>query len=423
MSNALLWVTALGLEVCLAILASTADAGAIPLQIGLLMTSVLLYTFSAHLVARETPDLHKKVVLSLAILYRLTLIGAQPALSDDVLRYRWEGAVQVEQGGNPYLMRPEDRRIPGAGFRSGYGPLTTLIEAGTYRAAAAITADPRAQAFWMKAPAVAFELMTLGLLAGLPVRQLVWYAWSPLPVVEFWWNGHNDALPVLCILIAALAARRERWTHALLAIGVGVAAKWWPAMLAPALVWHAGFSWRRVCRWPLLVLPAAAAAIPFLTVPVGVFIENARFMSGFVGGWRNNDSIFGLLLWATGDAYRAKYLAFALIAAAVLWMLRWPVERAMLGVIAVVLLISANCHPWYLTWFTPLLVWVRWPPLFVWQALMPMAYLVLVDWRTRGVWDGSTAARWWIWGPVYASMAVWGCLRASRVGSPRDRLS
>ena len=53
----------------------------------------------------------------------------------------------------------------------------------------------------------------------------------------------------------------------------------------------------------------ACFAIPYLTDVT----ENAQFMSGFVGGWRNNDSFFGLLLYLTGDLYRAKYLAFTLL--------------------------------------------------------------------------------------------------------------
>jgi hypothetical protein len=408
----LLLMTVLGLEACLVALAWTKPDRTIPLEIGLMMTSVLLYTVSSYAVAQGNPDIHKRVVLGLAILYRVTLFSAQPSLSDDVLRYRWEGEVQ-SKGGNPYLMRPHDPKIPGAEVRSGYGPLTTLIEAGSYKIAAALSGEAAVQAFWMKLPAVAAEAAILVLLAPLPARQLVWYAWSPVPVIEFWWNGHNDAVPVLCVVAAVLLARGGRWPWALVAIGMGIAAKWWPAVLVPMFAWKAGLEWRRVRWWPVLLAPTGLAALPYLTVPLATFIENARFMSGFVGGWRNNDSVYGVLLWLTGDEYRAKYLAFAIIAMALVWMARWPLEQAVLGSIAATLLASANCHPWYLTWFAPLLVWIRWYPLLVWTALMPLAYVVLIEWRASGVWDGSTAMRWWIWGPVYGSMAV-AVVRRSR---------
>ena len=57
-------------------------------------------------------------------------------------------------------------------------------------------------------------------------------------------------------------------------------------------------------------------------------------MSGFVGGWRNNDSFVRLLLLflAGGDLYTAKYTAFALIGGAWVWLSfrEWPLERVAL---------------------------------------------------------------------------------------------
>ena len=39
----------------------------------------------------------------------------------------------------------------------------------------------------------------------LPERVLI-YAWSPLPVVEFWATGHNDAIEIFFILLALVLA-------------------------------------------------------------------------------------------------------------------------------------------------------------------------------------------------------------------------
>jgi hypothetical protein len=37
---------------------------------------------------------------------------------------------------------------------------------------------------------------------------------------------------------------------------------------------------------------------------------------------------------------------------------------------------------------------------------MPLAYRVLIDYQALGVWDGSTAWRWWIYLPVFALTAL-----------------
>jgi hypothetical protein len=137
-------------------------------------------------------------------------------------------------------------------------------------------------------------------------------------------------------------------------------------------------------------------------------IENARFASGFVGGWRNNDSLFGLLLWLTGDLYRAKYLAFALLAVWVGWLSsqRLPDGRRALFAVAGLLAISANVHPWYLTWMLPFLMEAAAPFGFVWIALAPVTFTPAIIWRMTGVWNGVLMSRWWVYGPVFATMVL-----------------
>jgi hypothetical protein len=49
------------------------------------------------------------------------------------------------------------------------------------------------------------------------------------------------------------------------------------------------------------------------------------------------------------------------------------------------LLLSADVHPWYLTWFLPLLA------LQPSAALTPLTYSVVINWITLGEWNGSTS--------------------------------
>lgn len=392
----------------------------VPLAIRLMMLAFSVYLVSAIYVRRRKTLTSKVFILAAAAVFRLTLAPLAPSLSNDVYRYRWEGRVQTE-GLSPYMVAPATSvrdatfaRIPTPDARSGYGPVASLTEWASFELARRITDDPARQAFWMKLPSVAFEAATLVVLAPvLTPGALLLYAWSPLPVVEFWWNGHNDAMAVFFLVAAMLLATAQRpgtaATASHVALGLAIAVKWWPAVLWPLFVWRdRGRTW--------LIAPAvvAASSLPYVWTPEWrELIANARYMSGFVGGWRNNDSLFGVLLWAAGgDQYAAKYAAFALLAAFVAWMAlrRWPLERAALSAVAAMLLLSANCHPWYLTWLLPLALFAPapwWPlPVLVWQALMPLAYIVLEGWQARGEWVGSRPDRWWIYLPVFTSMAV-----------------
>ncbi len=130
--------------------------------------------------------------------------------------------------------------------------------------------------------------------------------------------------------------------------------------------------------------------------------ENARFMTGFVGGWRNNDSLFGALLWLTGNLQHAKYAAFALLFSVVAWVSfrRWPLPDASLAITTALLVVSANCHPWYLTWLLPLAVLRPRPWLLLWIALAPLGYAAVIEWTWLGVWNGISPLRWYVYLPV-----------------------
>jgi len=411
-----LWAAFLGLRFLSDLKARVPEATTLLLWAGLfyLVSCYLALRLSDVIKSRETAV----ALVAAAIVFRLTVWPLAPALSDDPYRYRWEGKLQAA-GGNPYATRPRDPEwahlrdstyplLVGKDFKAVYGPLVEQVELWTYRAVAASVRDPARQVFWFKLP---YALCDLGVMAALwlllaahnlPRERILIYAWSPLPIVEFWASGHNDSLVILLVLLGLLAAAKDRWTWGFAALSLAIAAKIWPVLLVPLFI-----GWRRTrpLRWyqwlvgiPILIL----AALPYWTN----VIENLRFMSGFVGGWRNNDSLFGIILYFSGDLYRAKHIAFALVGAAVaILMLRGvALERAALAAITVMLMVSANCHPWYLTWMLPLLALFPVTGLLLWTALVPLAYAAVISWAALGEWQGSTATRWYEYVPVYATL-------------------
>ena len=341
-----------------------------------------------------------------------------PSLSDDPYRYRWEGKLQAA-GGNPYQVRPRDPpwaqlrdsafpRVVGKDFKAVYGPLIEQVELWTYRVVSASVSDAERQVFWFKLPYALCDLAAIAALwlllgaHGLARERILIYAWSPLTVIEFWGTGHNDSLVVMLVTLALLAAARKYWTWAFAALSLAVGAKVWPVLLILLFIGWRGY---RPARWyqcwvavPILLI----LAMPYWSNVT----ENLRFMSGFVGGWRNNDSLFGFILYFAKDIYRAKKIASAIIAATVgtLTLGQVPLERSILAAISVMLMVSANCHPWYLTWILPLLALVPVPGLLLWTALVPMAYAAVISWITLGEWQGSTTMRWYEYVPVYSML-------------------
>jgi hypothetical protein len=422
------WLVLAGLlEACYLKLLFTGDLRRhIAETIGLYLISGLFYLVCCRLVLTgRGPD--RRLLLGAALLFRLTVWPLFPALSDDVFRYRWEGVLQ-NKGGNPYQARPNDPHwaglrdatflsVPGRDFKAVYGPLIQLEQRAMDWSAARLSPDPFRQAFWFKLPAALFDLgaiTALGFLLrvrALPLDRLLIYAWSPLPVVEFWATGHHDSMVVFLLLASLLAANSGRWNWSCAALALAAAAKLWPALLLP--IWIRRGGWRGLWVVPLA---AIALAAPYWDSRWMNIEENARFLSGFLSGWRNNDSLFAAVLWiAGGDVYAAKKLALAIAAVAVgvvTW-LRWPIERAILTAIAVLLAVSANAFPWYLTWFLPLLAIHPSPGLLLWTALAPIGHIPVIAWMASQQWNGSLPSRWWEYGPV-AVVLAWEAAREGK---------
>ena len=405
----------------------------------LLFTSIF-YIVAAFLVLKESSPprdsrLLLAVVLLFALAFRLTAWQIPPFLSDDIYRYRWEGKLQAA-GGNPYHDIPNDPAwaqlrdetfplVVGKDFRAAYGPFIELLQWVVWRLASGFTSDPHAQVPFFRLPAAIFDILTIIALAGLlrarsmALDRLLIYGWCPPVIVEFWAMGHNDAVALFLLAAALWLAARERWKSAFTLLALAGAAKLWPLALAPLFIGWDGWRPRRM-RQSMVVLPVLwVASIPYLDGRWPALWDHARFVSGFMGGWRNNDSLFGGLLWLSGDLYRAKYAAFALLALVIVWVAlrQWPLEKGCLAVIAAMLLLSANCHPWYLTWLIPLLPLVPFVPVFLWVGLAPLAYKVMISWRVLGEWHGSTPHRWLIYAPVFALLGfelAWRWCRRKR---------
>jgi hypothetical protein len=306
-----------------------------------------------------------------------------------------------------------------------------MVYAGYYRLISAFEPDEVRQVWLFKLPfaalelAVAAALMKLLAAAGAPQAMVLIYLWSPLMVVEFWAQGHNDPLAVLFVVLALTAAYRERWMWAFASLTLAALAKFWPLVLFPFFLLQ-----RQEKQWVLRWKPALVALPLIVAVswPYAGGIANVTgLLEGFVGGWRNNDSLYGLIFLASGEDFgRGTTLVTRLLVLALagLWALQLPLVKAAKWAVALVLFFSANCFPWYLSWLLPLLALSPGAPLLLWPGLAVLSYHILIGYEALGVWQDSSEMRLLEYLPVYSMLA--GAflvrqakrLRANEVASP-----
>lgn len=358
----------------------------------------LLYLGALWAAAHVRP----RMLIGAAVVFRLTAFFMPPHFSDDLYRYRWEGSAAAV-GITPYDARPADERlaflrgedfarVDGKDFKAVYGPALQTVQVTLFRLGGG--------SLWvMKLGACAAEAFVLWLLffwtRGDP-RWLAW-AWCPLPIVEFWGMGHHDAILIALTLAAIYLLERESFARAFVLLGFAAATKYWPILLLPYFA-------RK--RWWLAPVPVLVFALCWWPWHTDVS-ENLRYMSGFVGGWRNNDIFFGALLAAAGSLDTAKLVALGIIGMAGLSTF---FARSGLQALAItagtILAVSANVHPWYVCWLLPLAIFRAPFVLGTWAALAPVLYVVLIRWRAEHVWDGVSPARWFVYLPVGAAIVL-----------------
>lgn len=390
----------------------------------------------------RTSSVSSSAILLVALGLRLLALPLAPSLSSDVYRYVWDGRVALA-GENPYLRAPADPEL--ASLREGVGaPEWRRLEhrevptvypplaLGLFALAAATPAPVLALKLLLAAAdlAVCAALLALARRLGLDPSRCVWYAWSPLAVIETAGMGHVDALGVAAAVVAVLLVVRRRAAAAGVVAAAGVLAKLGPLLALPL--------WARRSGRPLLLLAVAGALLlavlgPFVVaaggVPPGLSTyavswefdgpiyepawrlldaagagDAAKGLLDRLKGWTGENDLWNRFYPYAYPQLLAKLGLGLLLAAGVLRSLwdRRPVAGtgALFGT---ALVASATVYPWYLLWVLPWAALARQPAWLLASALAPLAYLAALPGGAGG--DPFP----WVWLSVWGPPAV-ACL-------------
>jgi len=375
------------------------------------------------------------LVLGVAVLLRVMLLPLPPTLSDDALRYVWDGRV-LAAGFNPYRLAPESaelaelrdarwERMPHKEVPTVYPPLAL----GLFGVASWLPHP----LFGIKILLCFSELLGCFLLLRLAARlgygpgRAVWYCWNPLAVLEVAGMGHVDGLLVAAQVaaVAWLVARRP--IAAGIAAGAAVLVKLVPVVALPA--------WSRAGDRPARFLAAAAAVVVAAALPVAATVGVPPGLVKYGISWEFNGPLYEPL-WRLYDQvglddgvkagldraklltdrhdfwnrfypfaypqFLAKLTLLGLFAALFLtcWRDRDPV-RVSGRLLASVAVCSATFYPWYLLWVLPWAALARHRAWLAASALLPFAYLPQLTGVPLFPWVWLA-----IWGPFFVLL---GC--------------
>jgi hypothetical protein len=336
------------------------------------------------------------IILGFAVLFRLTLVFHAPVASDDMYRYVWDGKVAAH-GINPFRYAPTDSalvalrtadlpsKINHPTMRTIYPPLAQLL----FFISNKVFGDSLAG---LKFLFVLADICTIVLLYKLyqlyELRQLVLYAWSPVPIMYFGLDGHIDALGIPFLLLFLYLATHNRYFISAISLGMAGVAKLYPLFVAPFL-FHVATGWRR------LVLPLVPIAMLLIGgwlywEPTGGLVES--FMM-FNSVFAFNGSVFHIVYEVAktnNQAHTISALLFLLWLGVVFFLKRSLIEKTFLAFLGFIIF-APVVQPWYLTWLAALLV-LRWSPAaFALLGLSNLSNFVVYHYRLTGVWTENEA--------------------------------
>jgi alpha-1,6-mannosyltransferase len=268
---------------------------------------VFVLMIVAFLLLRQFGKWEWRVMLLFAILFRIVMIIAPPTLSDDINRYAWYGKMSAH-GINPYVYRPDAPELTSLRDTVIYPKMSSAAVYSVYPPVSqgvfflgALTGHP------IRAIKVIYSIFDLGTIIilwmlighfGLPRRNILLYAWNPLPVFEFAGSGHTDAALIFFTLLAIYCFLRTKYVGSFAALGFAIISKLLPLIFLPFFFF--GVSGRK--KYALAALSGLVVVLGYLPfagalptviknfrTDVGVYLNSNLYIF--------NGSLFTLFYW------------------------------------------------------------------------------------------------------------------------------
>ncbi len=338
------------------------------------------------------------------VIRAIFVLGPDPALSDDIHRYVWEGRL-VSLGLDPWDLAPDSPELAELAAGSpewssvNHPELPAIYPPGAQLFFGALVRLGIDSVRGVRAVLAVVDLALIAALLALlrrrrqPAGFAALYAWHPLAAVEVASSGHYEPLALLPLVVGLLLWERRSaqaflfWGFALSTKIAGAA----PAWFAARHLQRAGHPRSAALGLALVVFVGLLLAAPFAvdgTAPLGSLGTYARH-------WGHNASVHALLSPLLGY-HPARWVVAALFLGWSAW-LTWRGPEplmAWLWLFAGLVVLSPVVHPWYGLWLLILLPVVRSPALFALTGLLPLAYLAWTVPSVGGPWEPPGWVPW-----------------------------
>jgi hypothetical protein len=339
----------------------------------------------------------------LGIALRVLLLFGLPNLSDDYIRFLWDGRLTAA-GYHPFLHPPDyfinqSVAVPGITqelYQQLNSPHYYTVYPPVSQAIFAIVAWVASYQLWastflLKLLLFAGELGVLQLLrrhAGhslVAPNAVVWYALNPLVILEITGNCHFEGLMVYFLLAGLLALQRKQMGAAAIHWALAVATKMLPLLFLPMLLRWLG--WRQAGRFlgwfvvaSLVLFAPLLAVLPNIAQSLDLYFREFQFNASVY--YLVREVGYAKIGWDIGE-FSGPRLAAVSAAGVLLLSLfvgrqgKVPEHRLptfMLFALLLYMSCAAVVQPWYVCVPLGISLCTRWRFVAIWSGLVALSY-------------------------------------------------
>jgi hypothetical protein len=300
------------------------------------------------------------LILTVGIIFRITLLPTSYTTSGDVQRYLWEGKVLVN-GYNPFTTPPNDpslshlqddnfEKLTFKNMAAIYPPLSQVVFAVNYL----IAGD---SVVFLKVIYLIFEFLTLIfllkllMLKGKDPKLILLYAWLPLPIMEYFINAHLDLIGITFLVMFLYYFEKNRYNLSSVLLALAFLSKLLALLILPLVIKKLGIK-KALVFYSVFILTCLIFYMPFISGNFDAFASLFKWLAN----WEFNGSIYNLfkMIFSRGDI--ARMICSILLSLSVM-IISFRYKDFMSGVFAVflcILIFSTTLYPWYLGWIAAL---------------------------------------------------------------------
>lgn len=376
-------------------------------------SSLIFIAVCAMLLKEDVSSRYFFALLAIAIALRIAFVTVHPVGSPDYYRYVWDGKVQAN-GINPYRYAPDSpaldklhtnmipRFVTYPNMKTIYPPLSELFFYCAYLIGG--------QSYLgIKVVILALDLLTMfGIFLTLKLlkvdkKYLLIYALCPLPLIQFFLDGHVDVLGFTFLIFTIYFYLSGRKTLAFIFVGLSMLIKPLALIVVPVLFFTEKGALNRLkaAIIPILLFGLFYVPYMFTGTPFSALMK-------FTENWTFNGVVFHVLDAFIHDNQRARAVCATLLVIAYVPMILSKKDFLPKIYLSVILLFifSPIVHPWYIGWLAVLLPLVpRWSGI-AYVGLSSLTAFTILTYQLTGAWHDYTLVLIFEYGPV-VGLLLW----------------